>query len=242
MKELGLPPSELCDEGRFPASRSDTSILAGPGCRPREESRGLPLPTRMAKKREKLIDRLLASKEYAEYFANKWSSILRNRRRALTADDAAPTSTAFHMNKGSAIACMRTSHTISSCASADGDGRGDQVAGGHLVPRVERAERHARGRRPAVPRPADRVCSLAIIIRSRSGASRTTGFRRLLLRSIQVTGPAAAQEKGQGALAAPREPAKVTCSNPASPSEEPTQRPDGQARGTWRQDDGDRGQ
>ena len=31
-------------------------------------------------KRDKLIDRLLESNEYADFFANKWSTILRNRR------------------------------------------------------------------------------------------------------------------------------------------------------------------
>ena len=40
------------------------------------------------------MDRLLASKDYADYFANKWSSILRNRRRAGN-DNPAPTF-AFH--------------------------------------------------------------------------------------------------------------------------------------------------
>jgi Protein of unknown function (DUF1553)/Protein of unknown function (DUF1549) len=33
-----------------------------------------------AKKREALVDRLLASDEYAEYFAGKWSALLRNKR------------------------------------------------------------------------------------------------------------------------------------------------------------------
>ena len=37
-----------------------------------------------ADKREKLIDRLLGSDDYADYFANKWSAVLRNRRKSPT--------------------------------------------------------------------------------------------------------------------------------------------------------------
>ena len=32
-------------------------------------------------KREKLVDRLLASEAYADYFANKWNLVLRNKKR-----------------------------------------------------------------------------------------------------------------------------------------------------------------
>src|SRR5262249_42943333 len=46
------------------------------------------------KKDEKLIDRLLASEDYADYFASKWSAVLRNRRAGAT-DEMGPTAT-FH--------------------------------------------------------------------------------------------------------------------------------------------------
>ena len=38
------------------------------------------LASKDPKKRDQLIDRLLASTDYANYFANKWSSLLRNKR------------------------------------------------------------------------------------------------------------------------------------------------------------------
>ena len=38
-------------------------------------------PTRTPKKREKLVDKLLDTPEYAYYFANKWADILRVKRR-----------------------------------------------------------------------------------------------------------------------------------------------------------------
>src|SRR6185437_3281261 len=46
------------------------------------------------KKHEKLIDRLLAGGDYADYFANKWSAVLRNRRPS-DKDDPKPTAD-FH--------------------------------------------------------------------------------------------------------------------------------------------------
>src|SRR5262249_11366786 len=47
-----------------------------------------------SQKYEKLVDRLLASGDYADYFANKWSALLRNRR-ASPQDSTKPTF-AFH--------------------------------------------------------------------------------------------------------------------------------------------------
>ncbi len=77
LKTLGLPPSPLADDPTF--IRRATIDLAG----------RLPLPTETESfladsnplKREALVDRLLASDDYADYFANKWSAILRNKRR-----------------------------------------------------------------------------------------------------------------------------------------------------------------
>ncbi|HLF91987.1 MAG TPA: DUF1549 and DUF1553 domain-containing protein, partial [Planctomycetota bacterium] len=73
---LGLPPSEVSDDATF--LRRVTLDLTG----------RLPVPATAKKfladgsadKRDKIIDQLLSSEAYADYFANKWSSILRNRR------------------------------------------------------------------------------------------------------------------------------------------------------------------
>lgn len=86
-KKLGLPPSPVCDDATF--LRRVTIDLAGR------------LPTLEEVKafqadssREKLVDRLLASPEYADLFAGKWNAVLRNKRQS-PKDDAKPTF-AFH--------------------------------------------------------------------------------------------------------------------------------------------------
>jgi hypothetical protein len=76
LRELGLPPSEVCDDNTF--LRRVTLDIAGRLPTPAETS-GF-LGDSDANKRGRLIDRLLASTDYADYFANKWSTILRNRR------------------------------------------------------------------------------------------------------------------------------------------------------------------
>lgn len=76
LKLLGLPPSDIADDNTF--IRRATIDIAG----------RLPLPSEVQafvsdgnpKKREALIDRLLASDEHADYFAGKWSAVLRNKR------------------------------------------------------------------------------------------------------------------------------------------------------------------
>lgn len=76
LKQLGLPPSDLCSDGEFlrrvsldvtgtlPTAAEAEKFLAdeGPG------------------KREKLVDDLLSRPAYASYFALKWGDVLRNRR------------------------------------------------------------------------------------------------------------------------------------------------------------------
>ena len=76
-KKLGLPPSPLCDDGTF--IRRVTIDIAGrlPTLEETQEF----LADKDADRYEKLVDRLLASPDYADYFANKWSAVLRNRRQ-----------------------------------------------------------------------------------------------------------------------------------------------------------------
>ncbi|QDU18535.1 DUF1549 domain-containing protein [Urbifossiella limnaea] len=89
-RELGLVPSELCTDEQF-IRRVSLDITGS-----------LPTPAQVAafvadadaKKREKLVDRLLETPEYAYFFANKWADILRVKRRG-EANRAAGTF-AFH--------------------------------------------------------------------------------------------------------------------------------------------------
>jgi len=90
LKQLGLPPSEVCDDYTF--IRRVTIDLCGRLPTP-EETKAY-VEDKSADKVEKLVDKLLASGDYADYFANKWSSVLRNRRRGAQ-DDAKPTAE-FH--------------------------------------------------------------------------------------------------------------------------------------------------
>jgi hypothetical protein len=78
-QQLGLVPSELSSDEQF--IRRVSLDLTGT----------LPTPKQVkdfvadtdAKKRDKLIDRLVETPEYAFYFANKWADILRVKRKGL---------------------------------------------------------------------------------------------------------------------------------------------------------------
>ncbi len=89
-KELGLVPSELCTDEQF-IRRVYVDITGT-----------LPTPKQVLEfvgdtntaKRDRLIDRLLDTPEYAYFFANKWADILRVKRRNQA--DRAPGTFAFH--------------------------------------------------------------------------------------------------------------------------------------------------
>ena len=76
LRLLGLPPSAVSDDATF--LRRVTIDVAGrlPTREEAEEFVGDTSPD----KRDRVIDRLAASTDYADYFANKWSAILRNQR------------------------------------------------------------------------------------------------------------------------------------------------------------------
>jgi hypothetical protein len=76
LKTVGIPPSELCDDATF--IRRVTIDIAGRLPAPEETQRFL--TSTNAAKRDKLIDALLDSADYADYFANKWSALFRNKR------------------------------------------------------------------------------------------------------------------------------------------------------------------
>lgn len=77
LKLLGLPPSELCDDSTF-LRRVSIDIA---GRMPTEEEVRLFREDNDPAKRDKLVDNLLDSPGYADYFANKWNMVLRNKRK-----------------------------------------------------------------------------------------------------------------------------------------------------------------
>ncbi len=85
LKVLGIPPSPLADDATF-LRRVSIDIS---GTLPTEEQVRAFLADTDPAKRDKLVDRLLDSPDYADYFANKWNLVLRNKNRA--PDDSAAT-------------------------------------------------------------------------------------------------------------------------------------------------------
>jgi len=75
-KQVGMPPSEVAGDSTY--LRRVTLDIAGrlPTVAEAESF----LEDAASDKRQRLVERLLRSEEYAEYFANKWSSLLRNKR------------------------------------------------------------------------------------------------------------------------------------------------------------------
>ncbi len=86
LQELGIPPSALCDDSTF-LRRTALDIA---GRLPTYEETQSFLASTAADKRDQWIEELLRSPEYADYFANKWTSLLKNRR-----DDASDITSNF---------------------------------------------------------------------------------------------------------------------------------------------------
>jgi hypothetical protein len=76
LRTLGLPPSGVCDDATF--LRRVTLDIAGRI--PSTAEAGAFTADTNPDKRAALVDRLLAGTDYADYFAGKWSSLLRNKR------------------------------------------------------------------------------------------------------------------------------------------------------------------
>jgi len=89
LREIGIPPSPVCDDATF-LRRVSLDIA---GRLPTDEESEDFFASDKADRREQLIASLLSSPGYADYFANKWTSLLKNRR-----DDAADITSnfAFH--------------------------------------------------------------------------------------------------------------------------------------------------
>lgn len=89
LQSLGMPPSPVCDDATF--IRRVSLDIAGKTPTPAEVKAFM--ADARPDKRERLIDALLDDPGYADYFANKWNAILRNKRRSANATRG---SFAFH--------------------------------------------------------------------------------------------------------------------------------------------------
>ena len=89
LRQIGIPPSPVCDDATF--LRRVTLDIAGR--LPTAEEATAFLADTAPDRRDQLIDRLLRSPHYADYFASKWTPLLKNRR-----DDASDITAnfAFH--------------------------------------------------------------------------------------------------------------------------------------------------
>ncbi len=76
LKEIGIPPSPVCDDATF--IRRVTLDIAGRV--PSDKETAEFLSSQSPGKRDELIDRLLKDPGYADFFANKWTALLKNRR------------------------------------------------------------------------------------------------------------------------------------------------------------------
>jgi len=77
LKTLGIPPSGLCSDETF-IRRVSIDIT---GQLPSSEETQAFLADQNPARRDALVDRLISGPGYADYFANKWASVLRNKRR-----------------------------------------------------------------------------------------------------------------------------------------------------------------
>jgi len=77
LKVLGIPPSAVCDDATF-LRRVHVDVT---GTLPSEQVTREFLADPSPDKREKLVDQLLSTESYADYFANKWNLVLRNKKR-----------------------------------------------------------------------------------------------------------------------------------------------------------------
>lgn len=76
LRTVGMPPSELSDDATF--LRRVTVDIAGRLPTPAETQRFT--ADKDPAKRDKLIDALIESPDYGEWFANKWAALFRNKR------------------------------------------------------------------------------------------------------------------------------------------------------------------
>ena len=76
LKQLGIPPSPVCDDATF-LRRVSLDIA---GRLPTTAEVEAFLASKDTAKRDQLVDALLTSPDYADFFANKWTALLKNKR------------------------------------------------------------------------------------------------------------------------------------------------------------------
>ncbi len=76
LKLIGIPPSPLCDDSTF---LRRVSLDIGGRLPTLDETKAF-LADTASDKRDRAIEELLNSPDYADYFANKWTALLKNQR------------------------------------------------------------------------------------------------------------------------------------------------------------------
>ena len=86
-QRMKIQPSELCDDATF--LRRVTLDLTGLPPSPEQVREFLKDTRPVREKREEVVDRLLASPEYVDFWTNKWADLLQVNRKFLGAEGAA---------------------------------------------------------------------------------------------------------------------------------------------------------
>ncbi len=76
LKRIGIPPSPICDDSTF---LRRVSLDIGGRLPTMEETKAF-LADKAPDKRDRAIEALINSPDYADYFANKWTALLKNQR------------------------------------------------------------------------------------------------------------------------------------------------------------------
>jgi len=76
LKQIGIPPSPICDDSTF---LRRVSLDIGGRLPTMEETKAF-LADKSPDKRDRAIEALVNSPDYADYFANKWTALLKNQR------------------------------------------------------------------------------------------------------------------------------------------------------------------
>ena len=76
LRQIGIPPSPICDDSTF---LRRVSLDIGGRLPTLEETKAF-LADKSPDKRDRAVEALLNSPDYADYFANKWTALLKNQR------------------------------------------------------------------------------------------------------------------------------------------------------------------